>query len=445
MESRTWQTEGVGREAASQTNPAVEATYRKVTRRLIPFLFICYVAAYLDRINVGFAQLQMREALAFSDAVYGLGAGIFFAGYFLFEVPSNLMLERIGARKTLVRIMILWGTTSAAMMFVRTPTSFYVMRFLLGVFEAGFFPGIIFYLTYWYPARRRARVMALFLTAVASAGVLGGPLSGWALAHLDGVHGLAGWQWLFLTQGLPSCLLGIAAYLYLDDRPQEASWLSPEEKNIIVAQLREDAGDSTASRHLSFGESLKTPRVYAIAFAWFNFICGVYAISFWLPTMIRSTGVTDVYLLGVVSTIPYGLAIASMVAVSRHSDRTGERRWHTAACAVVGAAALAATPWASSGGVFGLAVISIATAAIFTLQPMLWAIATDYLGGTRAAAGGIALINSLGLTGGFVSPTILGWVKATTGSLTNGLYVIAVLLVIGALVTLALRARSVVR
>lgn len=417
----------------------VNSTYLKITWRLIPFLFICYVAAYLDRINVGFAQLQMKDALGFSDAVYGLGAGIFFAGYFLFEVPSNLILERIGARKTLVRIMMLWGITSAGMMFITTPTVFYVLRFLLGVFEAGFFPGMIYYLTFWYPANRRGRVMALFLTAVAMAGVVGGPLSGWVMGKLAGLHGLGGWQWMFLIEGVPSCALGIIAYFYLDDRPQHAKWLTEEEKSIVVDQLRRDHDNTPFFHDHSFGDAMKSPRVYAMALTWFTFICGVYAISFWLPTLIKGAGVTDIFSIGMYSAIPYGTAVLTMILVCRHSDATGERRWHAALCALIGAVALASISQTAGDLTLSLAVMSVATAGIFTLQPLFWAIATDFLGGTKAAAGTIAFINSLGLIGGFASPTILGWVKVTTGSLSNGLFLIAGFLTIGALITLRFR------
>ncbi|MCE4573839.1 MFS transporter [Caballeronia sp. CLC5] len=426
---------------AALTNEAapsarVSAIYRRITWRLIPFLFVCYVAAYLDRINIGFAQIQMRNDLGFSDAVYGLGAGIFFAGYFLFEVPSNLILERIGARKTLIRIMLLWGLTSAGMMFVNSPTAFYIMRFMLGVFEAGFFPGMIFYLTCWYPAERRGRVMALFLTAVAMAGVLGGPVSGWALNRLDGLHGLQGWQWLFLVEGLPSCLLGVIAFFYLDNNPREARWLSDDEKAVVLHQLERERDPSSMFERHGFGGALKSARTYALALIWFTFICGVYAISFWLPALIRGAGVTDAYSIGMLSAIPYGVAVVTMVLVSRHSDRSRERRWHTASCALIGAAALSAISAAGSDLRLALVCISIATAAIFTLQPLFWAIATDFLGGTRAAAGTIAFINSLGLLGGFASPSMLGFVKSMTGSLNNGLYVVSALLVTGALITL---------
>ncbi|MGN6665465.1 MAG: MFS transporter [Trinickia sp.] len=423
-------------ETAPHSSAWVNATYRRITWRLIPFLFVCYVAAYLDRINIGFAQIQMRQALGFSDAVYGLGAGIFFAGYFLFEVPSNLVLQRIGARKTLIRIMLLWGLTSAGMMFVKSPTAFYVMRFMLGVFEAGFFPGIIFYLTCWYPAERRGRVMALFLTAVAIAGVLGGPLSGWALNRLDGLHGLQGWQWLFLVEALPSCLLGVAAFFYLDDNPRDARWLSDAEKALVLDGLNRERDPSSPFERHGFGGALKSARIYALAFVWFAFICGVYAISFWLPALIRGAGVTSAYSIGMVSAIPYGVAALTMVLVSRHSDRTRERRWHTAVCALIGAAALSAIAGTGSDLTLAIACISVATACIFTLQPLFWAIATDLLGGTRAAAGTIAFLNSLGLLGGFASPSMLGFVKTATGSLNNGLYVVSVLLVIGALIAL---------
>jgi D-galactonate transporter len=422
------------------SDSATDTVYRKITLRLIPFLFICYVAGYLDRINVGFAQLQMKHDLGFSDAVYGLGAGIFFAGYFLFEVPSNLLLARVGARKTLIRIMALWGLTSACMLFIRTPVIFYVLRFVLGACEAGFFPGMILYLTYWYPAKRRGRVMALFLTAVAMAGVIGGPLSGWVMNHMAGEHGMAGWQWLFLIEGLPSCVLGVIAYLYLDNDPADATWLTDREKEIVSDQLERDQRTPSLFRGRSFGSALKTPRVYTLAFAWFTFICGVYAISFWLPTMIKSAGIADPLSIGLFSAIPYGFAAITMVVVSRHSDGCVERRFHACACAVIGAIALSAITATGTNLTMALIVLSVATSAIFTLQPLFWAIATDSLGGTRAAAGTIATINSLGLLGGFVSPAILGWTKTMTGSLTNGLYVIATLLLLGAVVSLRFRA-----
>lgn len=431
-----------GTDAPTYSNTVTDTIYRKITLRLIPFLFICYVAGYLDRINVGFAQLQMKHDLGFSDAVYGLGAGIFFAGYFLFEVPSNLLLARVGARKTLIRIMVLWGLTSACMLFIQTPVVFYMLRFILGACEAGFFPGMILYLTYWYPAKRRGRVMALFLTAVAMAGVVGGPLSGWVMNHMAGKHGMAGWQWLFLIEGLPSCVLGVIAYLYLDNNPNEAAWLSDREKEIVSDQLERDRRTPSLFHGRSFGSALRTPRVYTLAFAWFTFICGVYAISFWLPTMIKSTGIADPLSIGLLSAIPYGFAAVTMVMVSRHSDGCVERRFHTCACAVIGAIALAAITATGTNLTLAVIVLSIATSAIFTLQPLFWAMTTDSLGGTRAAAGTIAAINSLGLLGGFVSPAILGWVKAVTGSLTNGLYVMAILLLLGAMVTWRFRPTS---
>ena len=417
----------------------VSATYRKVTFKIIPFLFICYVSAYLDRINIGFAQLQMKQALGFSDAVYGLGAGIFFAGYVLFEVPSNLLLEKVGARKTLTRIMLLWGLTSAGMMFVTSPTMFYIMRFTLGAFEAGFFPGMILYLTYWYPANRRCHVMALFLTAVAMAGVIGGPASGWMIGKLHAFNGLDGWQWMFLLEGLPACILGVVAFFYLDDHPEHARWLSQAEKSVIKDQLQRDGNAPLLSKSHSFLHAIKSPRVYMLALVWFTFICGVYVISFWLPLLVREAGVSDPVTIGVLTAIPYGTAVVVMVLTSRHSDRAGERRWHTTICALTGAAGLVAIAQAGADLRVAILLLSVTTAAIFSLQPLFWALATDSLSGTRAAAGTIAFINSLGLIGGFVSPSILGWVKVTTGSLANGLYVMAALLVVGALLTLGFR------
>ena len=418
---------------------SISATYSKILWRIVPFLFICYVSAYLDRINVGFAQLQMKQTLGFSDAVYGMGAGIFFAGYVLFEVPSNMLLERVGARKTLTRIMILWGVTSAGMMFVTSPRVYYAMRFMLGAFEAGFFPGMILFLTYWFPAERRGNVMALFLTAVAMAGVLGGPLSGWLIGRLNDVNGLEGWRWMFLLEGLPACVLGVVAFFYLDDRPEQARWLTPSQKAIVARQLRPDGSGSALAAHHRFADAIRSPRIYLLALAWFTFICGVYVISFWLPLLIRDKGISNPVSIGLLTAIPYAIAAVVMIATSRHSDRSRERRWHIVGCAIVGAAGLIAVAQPNVGLALAISLLSVTTAAIFTLQPLFWALATDYLQGAKAAAGTIAFINSLGLIGGFVSPTILGWVRTTTGSLANGLYLMSSFLIVGAVLTLTFR------
>src|SRR3954449_8479558 len=324
----------------SYTADEVASIYNKITWRLIAFLFICYMMSYLDRINVGFAQLQMKQDLGFSDAVYGLGAGIFFAGYFLFEVPSNLWLVKVGARKTITRIMVVWGLLSAGMMFVSSPVVFYIMRFLLGAFEAGFLPGIIFYLTNWYPGSRRARIIAIFMSAVPVAGVIGGPVSGWIMDDLSGAMGLRGWQWMFLLEGLPTVILGLMVPFLLADHPDDATWLTEREKKIVDHILDAEQGAKDVEHHHTFGQAMKDPRVYVLAFSYFAIICGVYAISFWLPTILKGAGVTTTLAIGMYSAIPYAIGALGMVLIGRSSDLSMERRWHLAACSFIGAASL---------------------------------------------------------------------------------------------------------
>ena len=408
------------------------AVYRLVSWRVLPFLAICYLFAYLDRINIGFAKLQMQSDLALSDAAYGLGAGIFFLGYVLFEVPSNLLLAKIGARRTLSRILILWGMTSAAMLFVTNEAAFYTLRFLLGIFEAGFAPGMIYYLSLWYPRARMARAMAIVLGAAPVGGAIGGPLSTWIMTHLAGASGLAGWQWMFLIEGVPSALLGGVAYLFLVDKPADAPWLTAAQKTIIASQVERPA----TGRSSSLTKALADPRIYVLAAAYFCLICGLYAVSFWLPTILKSAGLTDLFKIGMYSAVPYLAAIVAMYILSRSSDRGGERRWHSAAPAILGAGFLTVAAYSTSFPA-ALASITLATAAIFASYTVFWAIPQEHFKGT-AAAGGIAFINSIGLFGGFFSPTIIGWTKGVTGSLQAGLLVIAALLVIGA-VLLALR------
>ena len=408
------------------------AVYRLVSWRVLPFLAICYLFAYLDRINIGFAKLQMQSDLALSDAAYGLGAGIFFLGYVLFEVPSNLLLAKIGARRTLSRILILWGMTSAAMLFVTNEAAFYTLRFLLGAFEAGFAPGMIYYLSLWYPRARMARAMAIVLGAAPVGGAIGGPLSTWIMTHLAGASGLAGWQWMFLIEGVPSALLGGVAYLFLVDKPTDAPWLTAAQKTIIASQVERPA----TGRSSSLTKALADPRIYILAAAYFCLICGLYAVSFWLPTILKAAGLTDLFKIGMYSAVPYLAAIVAMYILSRSSDRGGERRWHSAAPAILGAGFLTVAAYSTSFPA-ALASITLATAAIFASYTVFWAIPQEHFKGT-AAAGGIAFINSIGLFGGFFSPTIIGWTKGVTGSLQAGLLVIAALLVIGA-VLLALR------
>jgi sugar phosphate permease len=314
-----------------------DATYRKVSWRLLPFLLVCYVLAYLDRVNVGFAKLQMLNDLKFSETVYGLGAGIFFIGYILFEVPSNVILHKVGARIWIARIMITWGAISAAMMFVTTPTMFYVLRFLLGIAEAGFFPGIILYLTYWFPANRRGRNTTFFMTAIALSGVIGGPLSGWMMQAFHGYNGWAGWQWMFLLEGIPSILVGLWVIAYLDDRIGHAKWLSADEKRLLERNI---ASEDAHKEDPPIGTVMSSPRVWLMSAIYFCFVMGVYGVSFWLPTIIEQTGVKSALDIGLLTAIPYGCAVIGMVLVAYSADRSGERRWHIAIPAIVGALGL---------------------------------------------------------------------------------------------------------
>ncbi|AGK50567.1 major Facilitator Superfamily protein [Burkholderia thailandensis MSMB121] len=410
--------------------------YRKVDIRILGFLAVCYVTAYIDRVNISFAKLAMQTDLGWSEAVYGLGAGIFFLGYIAFEVPSNLRLTRVGARLTLSRIMVLWGLTSIATMFATDVTTFYVLRFLLGVFEAGFAPGMLFCLTRWYPQARMARATAMLLCAGPVGAVIGGPVSMLVMTQLAGAHGLAGWQWLFLLEGLPAVLLGVVLFFTLSERPADAKWLSENERAILLSELA--SAPRAASRHTAFREVLKDPRIHAMAFSYFAIICGLYAISFWLPTLLRGAGVENLLHIGALTALPYLAAIVAMQVIGRLSDKRRERRRHSAIALLLSAAALAGNVLAGDRFVVAMVALVAATALMYASYAVFWAIPVAYLRGD-VAAGGIALINSIGLFGGFVSPTVIGWIKTATGSLQAGLMVMAALFVAGAIVLLANR------
>ena len=409
-----------------------EAIYRRIGWRIVPFLILCYFVAYLDRVNIGFAQLQMKGDLGFSDAVYGFGAGIFFLGYFLFEVPSNLVLHRLGARVWIARIMITWGLISALTLFVSTPTQFYVMRFLLGVAEAGFFPGIILYLTYWYPAARRSQMTAWFMSAVPLSGLIGGPVSGWILHHFHGQHGWAGWQWLFLLEGLPAVLLGVATLFYLDNGIAQARWLQPAEKTLLQQALDKEAEHKPARSAL---QGLTDPRVWLMALIYFSVVIGLYGLSFWLPLLIKSTGVTDPLTIGWLVAIPYGVSAVAMILVGRSSDRRRERRWHVAIPALLGAAGMVLSTVWSQDTTLALLALTLATVGIMVVLPLFWALPNAFLTGTAAAAG-IALINALGNLAGFFGPSIVGWVKQFTGSASGGIVMLAGFMVLCAALVL---------
>ncbi len=418
-----------------------EATYQKVARRLIPFLFVCYIIAFLDRVNVGFAKLQMAPDLNFGDAVYGFGAGIFFIGYFLFEVPSNVILEKVGARLWIARIMIVWGILSVLFMFVRSEIWFYALRFLLGVAEAGFFPGIILYLTYWFPAARRARITALFMTAIAIANVVGSPLSGAILQYLDGYNGWRGWQWLFLLEGVPSVLMGVMVLWRLDDGPESAGWLSEPERAVVRKRLAEDhESKQELGRRHSFVDAFKDARVWALALVYFCGAVGFYAVNFWMPTIIQELGVDpeDFLEVGLLSMIPWGVAALAMVRNGNHSDRTGERRWHAAGALLVAAGGLLALALLGKAPIPSMIALTMVAAGTLSWAATFWSLPTAFLSGTAAAAG-IAWINSVGNLGGHVGPDLIGRIRDLTGGASEAAFLaLAALACLGAVVILRL-------
>jgi D-galactonate transporter len=419
------------------------SVYRKVTWRIVPFLMLCYIVAYLDRVNVGFAKLQMLNDLKFSDTVFGLGAGVFFLGYFLFEVPSNVILHKVGARRWIARIMITWAIISGAFMFVSTPLSFYVMRFLLGLAEAGFFPGIILYLTYWFPAQRRARMVCTFMTAIPLAGLIGGPLSGWIMEAFAGVRGYAGWQWLFVLEAVPAVILGIVVLLYLDDGIRSAKWLKESEKRLLEANIEKEAQAKVA--HPSLRAMFADPRVWLMALIYFCCVMGQYGLTFWLPTLIKTAGITGVLNIGLYTAIPYSAAVITMLYLGRSSDKHGERRWHLVIPLLLGAVGLVGSALAGTTNTgIAIAFLSIAAAGVLSSAPLFWSLPTAFLHGVAAAAG-IAAINSVGNLAGFISPFLIGAVKDMTQSTNIALYMLAGVLVAGAAIVMSVPARLVNR
>ena len=412
-----------------------DAALSKARRRLIPFLFVLYLVAYLDRINVGFASLQMNRELGLSESVFGLGAGLFFLGYSIFEVPSNLILARVGARLWIARIMISWGVVAMAMIAVRGTASFFAIRFVLGLAEAGFFPGVILYLTFWFPAREQARAVALFMTATALAGVIAGPVSG-ALLELHGLAGLSGWQWLFILEGLPAVILGLLVLLYLPDGPHEAVWLGIDERAALLMRLESERGRSTQKHQRSFREAISNSTVWILSLVYFAIIFGLYGVTFWLPQIIQTFGSRSDFGVGMLSAVPFFGAAVAMVFVGRASDLRGERRWHLAGCAAVGAVGLMLASMTHSP-LLSLGALSIAAAGIWGTFGPFWAMPPDFLSGT-AAAGAIALINSIGNLGGFGGPYVVGIVKQATHSFAGGMILMACSLVAAGLLALTL-------
>jgi D-galactonate transporter len=401
----------------------VEMVYKKIAKRIIPFLMLLFVLAWMDRVNVGFARLRMVSDLGFSEAVFGFGAGIFFLGYFLFEVPSNLLLERIGARKTLARIAILWGIASVGTMLVTNATQFYVLRFLLGAFEAGLYPGVILYLTYWFPATRRAQMLGYFMTAVPIAGIVGGPISGWIMAAMGGVAGLANWQWLFLLEGLPSIVFGVVTLAVVVDTPERASWLTAREKQLVLDDLEADRRQAGSRKH-GFLEALRVPEVWLLTVIYFCLVSANPTLGFWGPTIISGMGVTSNVVIGFLSALPYLAAMIAVIVIGRSSDRTLERRYHCAlSCLAAGLGLVLVGVLEGSPALAFLALV-VAQAGVLGAFVPFWQMPTMLLAGT-AAAGGIALINSFGNLSGWLGPFIVGWLRDVTGKTSSGLYVVA--------------------
>lgn len=409
-------------------------TLRRITWRIVPFIMLLYLIAYIDRVNIGFAALTMKEDLGFTASILGFGAGIFFLGYFLFEVPSNVILHKVGARIWIARVMVTWGLIAGGMAFIESSTSFYVMRFLLGVAEAGFFPGIILYLTYWFPTRHRAGVIAMFMAAAPIAVAIGSPISA-ALLEMDGIMGLAGWQWMFIIEAIPAVILGVVVFFYMTDRPEKATWLKEDERNWLIKTMREEDVGKGNGEHHSILRGLINPRVLALALVYFGTSAGLYTLSIWAPQIIKELGVTSMTV-GFVNAIPPIISVVAMVLWSRHSDRTGERTWHVAIACMTAAIGLVIA--ASTYNLIGLiAALTIVNVGISCSKPPLWSMPTLFLSGT-AAATGIATINSIGNLGGFAGPVMIGWVKDQTGSYAGGLYFVAGLLVLSTVLTLIL-------
>ncbi|MCG7372538.1 MFS transporter [Pseudomonas luteola] len=432
------------RHGSTQPHNADEAgTYRLVIWRLIPFLCFCYLAAYLDRINIGFAKLQMLDQLHLSETAYGLGAGLFFVGYILFEVPSNLVLERVGARIWIARIMITWGLLSGATMFVTEAWQFYLLRFLLGAAEAGFLPGVLFYLTQWFPTYRRSRVIALFMIGLPLSSLIGGPISGWIMSHFHQVNGLQGWQWLFLLEAVPTVVLGILTFWVLPNTISEAAWLSAEQKQVLLQKLEEDESDRPNTPY-RFRDGFWDIKVWMLGGIDFSILLCAYAMGFWLPTFIKGAGVTDTVHIGWLTAIPSLMGLIGMLAIGASSDRFRERRWHIIVPFIVGAAALSMSTFFSQDVMMLVLMFGIASAAIIGAVPVFFSLPATFLKGT-AAATGFALACSLANIAGLVSNSLMGFVLDLTHSSAVALWCFAGSLLLSCLLVLALPAKIVNR
>lgn len=419
-----------------------DRVYGRVSWRLLPFIFFCFFAAYLDRVNVGFAKLQMQDELGLSAYVYGLGAGIFFIGYSIFEVPSNLMLHRVGARLWIARIMLTWGLISALFAFIQTPMQFYVLRFFLGVAEAGFAPGVLLYLTYWFPSARRSRAQSIFFIAIPISGLIGAPLSGWIMDMFHGSSGWGGWRWLFLIEAVPALAAGVGCFWLLPNSPADVDWLAEDEKRLIASDLAADDAGKVA--HMSIGQFLGDRRLWLLCILYFTIVMGQYAISFWLPTIVKEAGITDPLMNGLITGIPFIATVAAMLLLARSGDARRERRYHLMLPMGVGAVALALSPFVAGNLPLSVLILCFATAGLLSSTAQFWAIPPAFLGGVWAAAG-IGAINAIGNIAGFVSPFVIGWIVDITKSLPAGLYTITAIELVGVALVLLIPARQVNR
>lgn len=426
---------GAPAEMALASVEETRLAYRKVAFRILPLLFVCYFFNYLDRTNIGIAQLQLKTDLGLSNAAYGLGAGLFYIGFILFEIPSTLMLDRAGVRKTLLRIMVGWGMVTCLTALIRTPAHFYIARVLLGCAEAGFLPGIVLYLSYWFPVQRRARITAAFFVAIPTSGILGSPVSGWILEHFSQTGGMQGWQWLFVLEGLPSVLLGVVAYFALTDRPQKAAWLTERERHIVISALAAEHREKSDRGHESLLSVLRDPRVWVISYVLFASFMVANTLTFWSPTIIHNSGIAHVVNVGVLAAIPPFMGIVAMLIVGRHSDHKMERRWHTVVPMLCAATGLALLPVFRDNPVLSIALLSLVATGHYSSLPTIYSLPSTYMSGGGAAVG-IAAITTIGSIGGAIAPSLLGLIKDLTGSFALGFQIYAGIIVLGALTLL---------
>lgn len=419
---------------SGQTSASEEATFRALRWRLIPLLMLSYAVSYLDRVNIGFAKLQMLADLHFSETTYGFGAGIFFIGYVLCGVPSNMILQRIGARAWIALIMVTWGVLSSFTAFVTTPTQFFILRLLLGAAESGFNPGVVLYLTCWFPGAQRARVVSMFQSAIPVSGIVGGPLSGWILDHLDGQWHYRGWQWLFLIEALPAVILGVIIWRCLDNSIEEATWLTRDERGALARTIRQE---NALKEQAPPQVVLRDSRVWRLSVLALGLVIGVYAVSLWGPTLLKEAGAHSSFEIGWLSAVPNLIAVPGMLFFARSSDLRRERRWHVAGAALLGALGLGASAAFTHELTLIVLALSVATLGLLSAVPMQWSFLTAFLGGSGGAAA-IGFLNSFSSVGGIFGPPVLGWLKDTTGSLAAGLALGAIWAVVSALLALSM-------